>query len=190
MNDRILELLNALDTALAGHAKVGERLDLYNLGRSAMILQHNLLLATKDFDFVQMGSTLETEALRLFGQDTREAQRLGLYLEAVPQGLPPMPHGFRNRCQEVYPGRWHIVRLWRLEDHDFAVTKLKSFRPQVRQDLQYLCDEGLLEPGRLKKSLEEAFIWSHEKDGDKHREKAFANLERVVDYLKGRSRSL
>jgi hypothetical protein len=190
VNDRILELLNALDAALTGHAKAGERLELYHLGRSAMILQFDLPLATRDFDFVQMSSPLEQEALRLFGQGTGEAERLGLYLEGVPQGLPPMPHGFQKRCQEVHPDRWRIVRLWQLENHDFAVTKLKRFRPQDREDLQYLCDEGVLEPGRLRESLKEAFVWVHEKDGDTQRERAFANLGKVVDYLEGRSRSL
>jgi len=115
VNDRILELLNALDAALAGRAQAGKRLDLYHLGRSAMILQHNLTLATKDFDFVQLNSELEEQALLLFGRGTPEAQRLGLYLERVPQGVPPLPQGFRKRCEEMYPagGKWCDCGDWK-----------------------------------------------------------------------------
>lgn len=44
---------------------------------------------------------------------------------------------------------------------------------------------GLFEP--LRQSLENAFIRSMEKDGDPMRDTAFTNMERVIDYLEGRS---
>jgi hypothetical protein len=124
-----------------------------------------------------------------FGKGTPNARRLGLYLEMVHAGLPPLPHGFRQRCTEV-PGDWRVIRLWRLDPHDLAATKLESFRVQDREDLQFLCDRGFLEGEKLRQALERALIWDHEKDGDPHRERAFANLTRVIAYLEGRSRTL
>jgi hypothetical protein len=189
MNEKILALLEELDAALREVVKEGERLDLYPLGGAALILYYNLKRATRDFDIVQMRSPLEEEALALFGKDTENARRLGLYLETVPQGQPPIPQWFCSRCTEM-AGKWRVLRVWRANPHDLAATKLKSYRPQDRKDLQFLCDRSLLDPGELRRSLESAFAWSMEKDGDPDRERAFANLERVIAYIEGKSRSL
>ncbi|HZT81768.1 MAG TPA: DUF6036 family nucleotidyltransferase, partial [Gemmataceae bacterium] len=148
------------------------------------------VVSTRDFDIIWMREQrLEDRALELFGKGTPNAERLGLYLDAVPQGLPPVPQWFRTRCQPV-PGGWNVIRLWKLEPHDLAATKLKTFRPQDRQDLQFLCDLGLLKATDLKRSLDSAFLWSLEKDGDPDREAAFNHLQVVSDYLEGRRRSL
>lgn len=190
MNEQIRQFLDQLDTELATHAKAGEHLDLYHIGRSALVLDYGVPLSTRDFDFVQMrDSKLEAKALELFGKDTPNAERLGLYLDPVPQVLPPVPQGFRKRCRQV-EGSWKVLRLWRLEPHDLAATKLKSFRSGDRQDLQFLCDQGLLNPTDLRRSLELAFFWDAEKDGDPDREAAFAHFETVIDYIEGRRRSL
>jgi hypothetical protein len=107
----------------------------------------------------------------------------------VQDALPPLPLGFRSRCGQVH-GQWQIIRLWQLEIHDLAATKLKSFRPQDRDDIQFLCDRGRLRADKLTQALELAFIFTMEKDGDPDRERAFANLERVKLYLDGKSRTL
>jgi hypothetical protein len=193
--DQIQRFLDALDAALVPVAAPDERLDLYAIGRSALILHHGLSLAgggTKDFDVVKVGdplSPLARKALETFGEGTARARQLGLYLEMVQDGLPPLPMGFRQRCEEV-KGAWRVLRLWRLEIHDLAVTKLKCFRPQDRADLQFLCDTGQLRADKLKEALELAFVWALEKDGDPNRDQAFAHLERVCHYLQGKSRTL
>jgi hypothetical protein len=188
MNEQIRLFLDQLDAELAAHARAGEHLDLYHIGRSALVLDYGALLTTRDFDFVQMReSELEAKALELFGKDTPNAERLGLYLDPVPQALPPLPQWFRKRCRQA-GGSWKVLRLCRLEPHDLATTKLKSFRPQDRQDLQFLCDQGLLDPTALRSSVESAFTWVMEKDGDPAREAAFAHLETVKDYLEGKRR--
>ena len=188
MHEQILAMLNALDAALVEAAADGP-LDLYHLGRSVLILHYELKKLTKDFDILRMRTPLETKAVELFGKGTANAERLGLYLETVPQGLPPVPQWFCGRCTPV-PGDWRVLRLWRPEPHDLAATKLKSYRPQDREDLKFLCDQGLLDADQLTQSLESAFCWSMEKDGDPDRDRAFANLLRVELYLQGKSGAL
>jgi len=90
--DEILQFLQAIDAELALHVAEGERLDLYLIGRSALILRYGLDLATRDVDIVHIhGSALQGKALDLFGKGTRNAERLGFFLESVPQGLPAIP---------------------------------------------------------------------------------------------------
>lgn len=189
MEEKIRNLLRALDETLATIAKPGERLNLYHIGRSAVIFHYGLPgTFTADLDVVSMRTDLEFQALSLFGKGTEQAHAVGIYLEAVPQGLPPVPQWFCSRCQEV-PGDWKVIRLWKPEVHDLAATKLKSFRTQDRQDIHYLCTAGLLTAEKLRASLESAFLWTMEKDGDPDRDRAFANLDKVITFLKGRSTS-
>lgn len=211
MRDEFLAFLKAIDTTLAAHAQQGECLDLYHIGRSALVLHYGLKLSTRDFDFVQMRTPLEEKAVELFGKWKpigtitvaaagvgsvavmppfgRDFGSFDLYLEPVPSGKPPVPQWFRSRCKRV-PGDWQVIRLYQLDPHDLAATKLGSFRPQDRQDLQFMCDEGLLEPEELKKALDSAFTWTTDKDGDVYRDSAFENLKAVVDYLEGRRSTL
>jgi len=186
--DEIVQFLQAIDAELALHVAEGERLDLYLIGRSALILRYGLDLATRDIDIVHVhGSALEGRALEQFGKGTRNAERLGFFLEPVPQGLPPIPGGYFHRAVDL-PGSWRVLSPKQPEPHDLAVTKLKRFHAKDRQDLQILCDSDDLDADRLSEAFDSAFAWAEKDDPD--RERAAANLRRVIDYLEGRTRTL
>ena len=194
MNEQIHQFLQQIDEHLAQLAQPGERLDIYHIGRTALVMHHGFMLATKDFDIIEMrNSRLESELIREFGKSSRAAREFNLYIDPVPQGLPPVPAGFRKRCEEV-PGAWKVLRLWKLEIHDLAATKLKSFRAQDRQDLQMLCDQGLIDAKKLRDRLNAAYLfYVPGKDDDDHPDnpvQAFANLQSVEQYLAGERRSL
>lgn len=189
MNETMQRFLNELDAALVPFAK-GQRLDLYHLGRSALVSRFQATFSTKDFDIVVRDPTpLEQKAKEMFGEGTSKALELGLYLDFVNEGLPPLPSDFRRRSTEV-AGNWQVIRLWDLEPHDLAATKLKRFAPKDREDLRFLCDQGKLNSENLRVSLEKAWRWSTEKDGDRDRDAAFANLKKVIDYLEGNATSI
>ena len=180
--DLILRFLHAVDDELAMLVKDGRRLDLYLIGRSALILRSGLNLATRDVDMVgRMGDReLEEQALELFGKGSLGARTHGLYLEEVPQGLPPIPGGYKNRAREL-PGNWRVLRPREPEAHDLAVTKLKRFHAADQEDLKILCDRGDLTAGGLERALASAFMW--EADDDPGHEAAKANLGVVLAYL-------
>jgi hypothetical protein len=186
--DEIFAFLEAIDTELVAHVGEGERLDLYLIGRSALIVRYGLDLATKDVDIVHFhGSGLKLRAVELFGKGTSHAERLGFYLEPVPQGLPPIPGGYCPRSEDL-PGRWRVLRPRQPEPHDLAVTKLKRFHAKDREDLQILCDSGELDADCLRERPESAFTWAEKDDPDQ--ELASRNPARVIEYLEGKSRTL
>jgi hypothetical protein len=193
MNDQIGSFLERLDEALIPHARQGEYLDLFPLGRAALVMHYGLGLSTSDFDIVELRvSDLERRAIELLGKDTALARALGLYLDPVRPGVPPLPGWFRKRAEPV-SGPWKVIRLWKLEIHDLATTKLKSFRPKDQVDVRSLCDLGLLNAARLRASLEAAFPLRSPKDEDSdgdpddpHWSRALANFRRVEDYLNGK----
>src|SRR5262249_55925133 len=123
--DEILDYLEAIDAELVKHAEEGESLELYLIGRAALIVRYRVSLATKDVDIVPShGCELERRAVELFGKGTTNAERLGFYLEPVPQGLPPIPGGYCHRSEDV-SGCWQVLKPKQPEPHDLAVTKLK-----------------------------------------------------------------
>jgi hypothetical protein len=184
----ILDFLKAIDSELAQHAQDGETLELHLIGRSALILRYGLNLATKDVDIVHFhGRALENKAVELFGKGTTKAERLGFYLEQVPQGLPPIPGSYCNNC-EVIPGPWQVLRPKLPIPNDLAVTKLSRFHTKDREDLQILCDSGNLDVATLRRALDSAFAWDEEEDPK--RMKAYENMRTVVEYLEGDRRQL
>jgi hypothetical protein len=188
--DQILDFLTAVDQELTRHAEEGETLDLYLIGRSALILRLGLDLMTKDVDVVYLhGSELQGKAEEHFGKGTPGAERWGFYLEAVSSGLPPIPAGYQGRSENV-PGAWKILRPKQLEIHDLAVTRLKRFHPKDRNDLRILCETGRLHADGLRRALDLAFAFAADEEEDPGRKTASANLRVVIDYLEGRRREL
>jgi hypothetical protein len=180
--------LEKIDSALAATANAGERLDLYLLGRSSLILRYGINLMTKDVDVVhEHNQPLLDRAEELFGRGTASAERLGFYLETVPSGLPPMPAGYQARAGEL-PGAWIVLRPRMLEPHDLATSKLSRFHAKDQEDLQILCDGGEIRAATLAERFDLAFLWTE--DDAPQRVRAHANLLKVIDYLEGRTRTL
>ena len=193
MRDQILRFLKAIDEALEGRTKEGDRLDLYLIGKAALILFHDVgsgSARTQDVDVVQISQAREPLlqlALELFGVGTQAVATHGLYLEAVHSGLPPMPGAFRSRSRPFEEENYRVLRVHQLDVHDLAVSKLRRFAAKDRQDIRELCDKGLLRPEELKSAFDSAFVWTTEKDGDDARDNASAALQSVTAYLKGES---
>jgi hypothetical protein len=189
--NQVLTFLHALDDELAKVVADGRRFNLFLIGRSAMIVRYGLTLATKDVDIVGglESPDLEKAALELFGEGTPNALRFGLYLQAVPNGIPPIPGTYTKRALP-FAGEWKVLIPWQPEPHDLAATKLKRFHAGDREDLQILCDSGDLTVEGLEAALRSAFLWHADPEEDPGHARALANLRRVVDYLNGESRTL
>ena len=187
MRDRIDSFLTALDRALQPEA-AGETLALYHIGRSSLVWRYEFPVTTFDVDVICPGGggRLLRLAVTLAGRGTKLAGDHGLYLEQVPEGLPPVPGGFQQRATAA-DGPWAVLQLFHLDPNDLAATKLRRFSTRDREDVLELCDRLLVTAERLTASLESAFRYTMEKDGDPDRDKAFRNLKTVVDYLSGRS---
>lgn len=187
----VLQFLQAIDDELAKHAGAGERLDVYVMGRAALILRYGLTLATKDVDLVTQGEgpPLQVRAFELFGKGTGNAQRWGLYLEGVPAGLPPVPGSFRSLSTEL-PGSWKVLRPRHLDPHDLAVTKLRRFHAGDREDLRILCDSGDVTPEGLARALDSAYPFGMDEEEDPSHLRVKDSFRKVIDYLEGKTSTL
>ena len=182
--------LHAIDDELAREASPRERLDLYLIGRAALILRFGLDLGTKDVDIVRRGDMpdLQRKAIDLFGEGTPNALRWRLYLQPVPEGLPPLPGSYRRLSVEL-PGEWKVLRPRQLDPHDLAITKLKRFHAGDREDLQILCSSGLKIP-ELERALHSAYPFGMDDEEDPDCKRINEHFRRLIGYLEGRIRDL
>lgn len=183
MKELMIRFLNDIDLFLAPVAQ-GEQLKLYHIGRSSLVWNYGFAFATYDIDFLLPNDAerLAQIALDHFGHGTTKAKEFGIYLDLVDSSFPPTPPGYKKRATEIEYS-WTVLRLFQLEPNDLAVTKLRRFAPKDREDIRQMCDLNLLDTAILQASLEKAFYYSLEKDGDRHRDAAFANLKTVQAYL-------
>ena len=195
MKDRILAFLQAIDNDLATGLPAGEIPDLYIIGKAAIILFYDGHLSgamTSDVDLVTIGypptQALQTILTR-FGKDSPARKVHDLYLEAVPDVIPPLAGAFRRRCVR-FVQTWQYIRVWQPDANDLATSKLKRFATKDREDIKHLCDNGFVQEDKLRQSLDEAYLWETEETGDPDRESAFANLDKVLAYLRGERRDL
>jgi hypothetical protein len=182
-NKDIMNFFDVVDAELVRHAGPDDTLELYVIGRSALVIGLGSQLQTKDVDVVKVHSPLLDKAEEVFKKDAPEHELHGFYLDVVSSGLPPLPSGFQSRCIEV-EGPWRVIRLKRLEVHDLVVSKLKRFHQGDRQDVQIICDTEGIEEHTLRERFDLAY-WVKDQD-DSEVVKAKANLETVAKYLDGR----
>ena len=63
------------------------------------------------------------------------------------------PDSYESRLVRVFPN-WKNIRLWALEPHDLALTKLERSSERDIQDVMYLAQAGLIRPDILLKRFE------------------------------------
>ncbi len=134
MVDELTALLQELDGWI--EARDTRPLTCYLLGGGALQLSHGSPRRTKDPDIVAepLGEHAKGIA-EAFGRDTGRAP----YIDVVTAGLPVLASGWRQRAV-AFDGPWPnlIVRI--LAPMDQVVSKLESFRPHDRRDIQLVCD--------------------------------------------------
>jgi hypothetical protein len=194
--EQILDFLRAIDEKLALFARKDQHLNLHLIGRVALILRLGRPLSTRDVDCLQIppGSDeheLQKKAIESFGWGTAEAIKWGLYLEEVPAPMPPVPAGYQKNSEQI-PGNWRVLSPRLPRPNDLAVTKLRRFHITDREDIRIMCDQGWLNKDELRQGFESAFCWHRKGDeaAESQLQSADANLESVIAYLEGKTRSL
>jgi hypothetical protein len=103
---------------------------------------------TSDVDFLGVVPSLWSELVNLAGRGSGLHQTHKVYLHPVTVVTPPVD--YEERMVELYPGEWTHLKLFALEAHDLALTKLERNIDRDREDVQTLASGGYLRPEILK----------------------------------------
>jgi Nucleotidyltransferase of unknown function (DUF6036) len=87
------------------------------------------------------------------GPNSELAKKYRLCFQRV--GVADVPESYVERLVELFPRRFEKLRLFELESHDLALSKLARNWPRDRQDVEYLVKSVPLDPDVLKARYEE-----------------------------------
>lgn len=136
--------LKALDDLLE------KPVDLHCIGGFVISMQYGLSRETADIDILPASPNERlVELQRLGGVDSDLHRRFKIYLQIVP--IVSYPEDYESRLVQMWP-RFKLVhlRLYALEPHDLALTKLERNADVDRQDVQALARAGQLDPRTLR----------------------------------------
>ena len=66
-----------------------------------------------------------------------------------------VPESYEGRLRALYPGCWRHLRLFVLEAHDLALTKLERNFERDRSDVEHLARSGYLQASILQERYNE-----------------------------------
>lgn len=145
------EFLHDIDKAL------GEPVVVHCLGGFAMTVQYGVPRSTGDLDYIETvpnygGAVLEAIA----GEGTELSRKHGFKVERAG-GVANLPESYQDRVIEVFPEAFRNLRLFVLEPHDLALSKLSRNSPVDQADVEFLAKSGRLKPDTLRQRYVEEF---------------------------------
>jgi hypothetical protein len=110
---------------------------LHCLGGFIAALYYDLPRPTNDLDYVEVVPHDAMESLeRIAGIDSALARKHRVHLQHV--GVASLPESYAKRLIEISPASLHRLRLFALEPHDLALSKLARNNPIDRNDVAQL----------------------------------------------------
>ena len=123
---------------------------LHCLGGFAMTMAYAVSRATADIDILAVGSRETLARLeKLAGRGSKLHSEFKVYIQ--PVGIVTYPEDYASRLMRMWPNfRLRKLKLYALEPHDLALTKLERNSDVDRQDVLDLAAAGLLNPKTLR----------------------------------------
>lgn len=130
-------------------AALGQPVELHCLGGFVVSVLYGMPRPTADVDFISLAPHQEIAAVQsIAGQGSPLHQAHGVYLQYV--AIVSVPEDYRDRLVEIFPDVFRHLRIFGLEAHDLALSKLERNAARDREDVKYLArtvplDLGVLE---------------------------------------------
>ena len=125
-----------------------ENVHLHCCGGFVMTQLYAVARTTSDVDFLGVVPDLRSDLIEIGGKGSALHQKHKVYLDAVTAATPP--ENYEERLAPMFPGAWPRLRLFALEAHDLALSKLERNIERDRDDVQQLARAGHLKPEVLK----------------------------------------
>lgn len=137
------EFLAEVDRLLPGPVQ------LHCLGGFVVAVRYGLPRPTGDVDYVEIIPRDAMEVLqRIAGPESQLAKKHRLYFQHV--GVASLPESYVERLTELFPAHFEKLRLFEVEAHDLALSKLARNHPVDRDDVAYLAKAVPLNPDILR----------------------------------------
>jgi hypothetical protein len=128
-------------TELDSHLR--EDVALHCCGGFVVTQLYGVARTTSDLDFLSVVPNVCSQLIEIAGKGTALHRKHKVYLDAVTVATPP--ENYEERLVPMYPGAWERLRLYALEAHDLALSKLERNFERDRDDVQCLARAGHLQ---------------------------------------------
>lgn len=110
---------------------------LHCLGGFVVAVRYRLPRPTNDIDYVEIIPRDAMESLqRVAGPGSPLAKKHRVHFQHV--GVASLPESYVERLAELFPARFEKLRLFEIDAHDLALSKLARNHPVDRDDVSYL----------------------------------------------------
>lgn len=108
--------------------------ELHCLGGFVAAFYYDLERPTNDLDYIEVvPADAMTTVHEIGGVGSRLARKHRVHLQHV--GVASLPESYASRLRELLAGRFRRLRLFALEAHDLALSKLTRNSPVDREDV-------------------------------------------------------
>jgi hypothetical protein len=122
---------------------------LHCLGGFVVAVRYRLPRPTADVDYIDIIPRDAREGLeRIAGPASPLAQTHHVHVQYV--GVASLPESYVERLTELFPDHFEKLRLFAVEVHDLALSKLVRNSPVDRDDVAYLAQTVPLSPDVLR----------------------------------------
>jgi hypothetical protein len=126
-----LSFLNDLDR------EIEDPTELHCIGGFAVVQAYGLQRATADIDVIAVVPYGTSQRLiEIAGKESVMRRKHGIYLDVVT--VASVQEDYQSRLIALHPGCWEHLRLFALEAHDLALTKLERNFERDRSDVEHL----------------------------------------------------
>jgi hypothetical protein len=129
-------------------SRLSEEVQVHCCGGFIVTQFYGIARTTSDVDFLSVVPNVRNELIEIGGKGSALHQKHKVYLDAVTVATPP--ENYEERLVPVFPGVWRRLRLFALEAHDLALSKLERNIERDRDDVQQLARAGHLRAGILR----------------------------------------
>ena len=123
-------------------SRLSEDVELHCCGGFVATQLYGIARTTSDVDFLGVVPNLRNDLIEIGGKGSALHQKHKVYLDAVTVATPP--ENYEERLVPMFPGAWRRLRLFALEAHDLALSKLERNMERDRDDVQQLACAGHL----------------------------------------------
>ncbi len=131
------------------NGRLPELIELHCLGGFVAAMQYHLERPTNDLDYIEIVPRSALQVLEeIAGRESHLANKYRLYFQYV--AVASLPESYVERLTELFPGRFRNLRMFALDPHDLALSKLTRNNPVDREDVAYLAKNVPLDPALLR----------------------------------------
>jgi hypothetical protein len=129
-------------------AQLHEEVALHLCGGFVVTQLYGVARTTSDVDFLSVVPNLRADLAEIAGKGSSLHRKHKIFLDPVTVATPP--ENYQDRLVPMFPGAWSRLRLYALDAHDLALSKLERNIERDRDDVHQLARASHLKPEVLR----------------------------------------